>query len=92
MALKHPLVESVIEEQMFNLRISPDDDLAKYGLMKIATYAAQVARAQALGFDPDLLRLTDEEATEAQLRLLKAFEQAGKPVTVVVSGDSEGGA
>ncbi len=42
--------------------------LPEYGIAKVANYAAQVARAQALGFDPDLLRLSDEEADEPARR------------------------
>jgi hypothetical protein len=76
--LNHSLVESVIEEQMGNL--GTDSALVRYGLAKIATYAAQVARAQALGFDPDLLRLSPEEANDEQLRLARAAVAAGKPV------------
>ncbi len=80
-AVYHPLVVDVIAEQMANL--GTDDRLTHYGLTKIATYAAQVARAQALGFDPELLRLSASEANEDQLRLARAAVAAGKPVWLI---------
>lgn len=65
------------------------EGLPGYGMRKVAMYAAQVARAQALGFDPALLSMTDEEATEAQLALARAAVEAGKPVWVIESDSDE---
>lgn len=79
-ALDHDLVKDVIAEQMRNL--GTDSKLVEYGLHKIAMYTASVARAQALGFDPDLLRMSAEEANAAQLELAKAAVASGKPVWV----------
>lgn len=56
-------------------------------LTKIATYAAQVARAQALGFDPELLRLSADEADTAMLAQARMAVASGKPVWLI---DSEG--
>lgn len=78
-ALTHDLVRDVITEQLGNLGKS-DDALVRYGLSKIAMYAASVARAQAFGFDPDLLRLSTEEADEEALRMARLATEAGKPV------------
>ncbi len=78
-ALDTQLMQDVIREQLENLG-REDDPLAKYGLTKIAMYAASVARAQALGFDPDLLRLSADEAHTDQLRLARTAVAAGKPV------------
>lgn len=83
-ALDHDLVSGVIDEQMGN--IGSDSALVRYGLTKIAMYAAQVARAQALGFNPDLLRLSSEEANEEQLKLARAAVAAGKPVLRIDEG------
>lgn len=58
-ALKHPLVIDVIDELIDNLG-KKGDPLVKYGITKVAMYAAQVARAQALGIDPDDLRSTSK--------------------------------
>lgn len=77
-ALDHALVKDVIEEQLGNLGRT-DDGLARYGLTKIAMYTASVARAQALGIDPDDLRHTPEEANASLLRTARAFVAAGKP-------------
>lgn len=85
-ALATPLVQGVIQEQLANLG-REDDSLARYGLMKVATYAAQVARAQALGFDPELLRLNADEADAAMLAKARMAVAAGKPVWLI---DDEG--
>lgn len=60
-ALDHELVVAVMAELRENLGVS-DTGLPAYGIRKVAYYAASVARAQALGFDPNLLRITDSEA------------------------------
>lgn len=78
-ALEHDLVRGVMEEFADNMGFRLDG-LPRYGLMKVAHYAAQVARAQALGFDPDLLRLTDGEADVEMLAKARAAVAAGKPV------------
>ena len=63
-AVLHPITEYAIEELMLNLRnncgLRELDSVVRYGVVKVATYAAQVARAQALGIDPDEMRETKE--------------------------------
>lgn len=59
-SIEHELVEDVIEEFMDNIGLK-DKGLPAYGIRKVALYAAQVARADALGFDPNLLRSTEDE-------------------------------
>ncbi len=76
---KHELVEGVIEEFMDNIGLA-DTGLPAYGIRKVAHYAAMVARAHALGFDPNLLRMTNEEATSHQLDLAARAVVAGIPV------------
>lgn len=78
-ALGTKLVKDVIAEQLDNLGRT-GDALAEYGLAKIAMYAASVARAQALGFDPELLRLSADEANEALLAKARLAVELGKPV------------
>lgn len=78
-ALEHDLVTGVMEEYADNMGFKLEG-LAKYGLTKVAMYAAQVARAQALGFDPDLLRMSDEEADQVMLARARMMVAAGKPV------------
>lgn len=89
-ALKHELVEDVMKEFAENLQRNPDVaregwDSAqfRYGMMKIGAYVAQVARAEALGFDPELLRPSSEEADEQMLRKAQMAVEAGKPVWVI---------
>lgn len=86
-ALEHDLVTGVIDELMDNIRSNFGERaagaLTKYGVSKVAMYAAQVARAQALGFDPNLLRMTAEEAASDQLRLAAEAAVAGVPVTMI---------
>lgn len=81
-ALDHELVQEVMDELAGNLG-EVGNSLVEYGIEKVALYAAQVARAQALGFDPDLLRLSSEEADEESLRLARAAVEAGKPVFLI---------
>lgn len=83
-AVIHDLVAGVIDEQMDNLNRS--DPLARYGLMKIAHYAATVARAQALGFDPELLKVTASEAESEQLRVAAEATLRGIPVYMLDGG------
>lgn len=75
-ALEHQLVRDVMAELRENLGVS-------------AHYAAVVARAQAFGFDPDLLRLSNEEATSEQMRLAAELVLKGVPVHVIEVGDDE---
>jgi stalled ribosome rescue protein Dom34 len=86
-ALKHPRVEHVIDELMGNLRT--DDALVRYGITKVAMVAAQVARAQCLGFDPDLLKMTEEEGNLAMIRRARQMMDAGVPTVLVVAPDDK---
>lgn len=81
-SIEHPLVEGVIEEFMDNIGLA-DSGLPAYGIRKVALYAAQVARAHALGFDPELLRATPEEATSRQLDLAARAVLEGIPVHMI---------
>lgn len=81
-SIKHELVVGVIEEFMDNINLA-DQGLPAYGIRKVAHYAAMVARAHALGFDPNLLRLTNEEATSVQLSLAATAVTLGIPVHMI---------
>ena len=87
-AIQHPVVQDAIDELLFNLG-RKRDSLPHYGISKVASYAAQVARAQALGIDPDLLRQTDDEADQAMRDLARRATEAKVPVWVVKKGDVE---
>lgn len=82
-AVEHELVEGVIEEFMDNIGVA-DRGLPAYGIRKVARYAAMVARAQALGFDPNALRMSGSEASEQQLELIRMAVAAGVPVHTIV--------
>lgn len=84
-SIKHELVEGVIEEFMDNIGLA-DKGLPAYGIRKVAHYAAMVARADALGFDPNLLRMTNAEATSHQLELAARAVLAGIPVHMLDGG------
>ena len=81
--LAHPLVVGVVDEQQDNL-CANGDALVRYGLNKIAMYAAQVSRAMTLGVDPENLRITDEESNERMLRIANICAEAGKPAIIVI--------
>ena len=83
-ALKHPLVVEVIDELIENLGVSKTG-LEKYGITKVAMYAAQVARAQALGIDPDSLRTTDAEDDAHARGMIEMMQRNGIPVTVIAN-------
>jgi hypothetical protein len=82
-ALHHPLVQDALREFAGNMGFDPDRGLPAYGLIKVAATAAQVARAQALGFAPDLLRLTPDESNRLLMERAAALVLAGVPVHVV---------
>lgn len=81
-ALDRGLVQRVLTEFAGNMGFERDG-LPEYGLTKIVLTVAQVARAEALGFDPELLRLTAEEADEEGLKLARIAAESGKPVWVL---------
>lgn len=80
-AIQHPLVTDVVDELMRNL--GTGSPLVEYGIRKVAHYAATVARAQALGIDPDDLRLAPGEAHRAMQRQARAAVSAGLPTTLI---------
>jgi hypothetical protein len=84
-ALRHDLVKGVMAELASNLGVA-GQPLPEYGIAKVASYAAQVARAQALGFDPNLLRLSDAEADADLLAIARKAVETGSP-TWVIRGD-----
>lgn len=85
-ALDHPLVASVIDELLSNLGVSRESD-EFYGIAKVAMYVATVARAQALGIDPDELRMTADEADVALREHAEHLAALGVPVSVVADED-----
>jgi hypothetical protein len=78
-ALDNEMVQNALTEFAGNMGFKRDG-LPEYGLTKIVSYVAQVARAEALGFDPELLRLSSEEADEQLLKLAAMAAEQGKPV------------
>lgn len=86
-ALKHPVVREVMDEYLGNMQ-ARGSALARYGLTKCMSYAAQVARAEALGIDPEALRMTDAEIGEHMRTIIDAAYRAGKPVIGVVAPDA----
>jgi hypothetical protein len=81
-ALDQDLVQSTLSEFASNMGFKREG-LPEYGLAKIVSVVAQVARAEALGFDPELLRLSSSEAAEQQLRLAQIAAKTGKPIFVL---------
>lgn len=82
-------VQTVMQEFADNMGFKLKG-LLKYGLMKVISYTAQVARAQALGFDPELLRMTPDEANEQMLEKARIAVESGKPVWVMEAGEESG--
>lgn len=83
---KHELIDSVLTEFAENMNFKREG-LPEYGLQKIVTYVAQIVLARARGFEPELLKMSDEEFNEHQRNLINLFVEAGKPV--VVMGDPD---
>lgn len=81
-ATEHELVLHAVRNIADNLGIG-DGGIAWNALLKVAQVSAQVARAQALGFDPALLRLTAEEADDDLVRRAAEIVLAGVPVRVI---------
>ncbi len=86
-AVLHDLSQETIDELLDNLG-TDRNGLPYYGILKVCGIVAQVARAQAIGIDPDTLRMTDEESGAALRNRMQAFMDAGLPV-VGVAVDSE---
>lgn len=89
-AIAHPITQEAIDELLFNLR-SSRNRMEYYGLLKICNVVGHIARAQALGIDPETLRMTDDEASEVVRDRIRAVADAGNPVIVVDGGESEVG-
>ena len=81
-AVLHELTQESIDELLRNLG-ADRESLPYYGILKVCNVAAQIARAHALGIDPETLRMTDEEATAAMVALARSFAASGKPVIVI---------
>lgn len=92
-AFQQPLVKSCVDEFVENMRANVGVDISEglpsYGLHKCMSAAMQVARAEALGFDPELLRLSSAEATEQQLKLAETAAKLGKPVWIIEAGSGD---
>lgn len=81
-AIFHPITERAIEELLFNLN-KDQSSMEYYGIIKLCNTVGQVARAQALGIDPEILRMSDAEAQEAMLQMVNVFAANGGKVIVV---------
>ena len=81
-SLEHKLVKDAIDEFLFNLK-TDKNSFVYYGIMKVAMYVASIARAQALGFDPKLLRLTPDEGNERLLNFAAQLVLKDKDVTII---------
>ncbi len=86
-AVLHDLSQETIDELLVNLKLDRNG-LPYYGILKVCNIVAQVARAQALGIDPETLRMTSEESVAAFRNRMAVFVNAGLPVVGVVV-DSE---
>jgi len=86
-AFDHPIVKETLDEFIDNMRHNRGVDLSKglpsVGLNKVKMAVALVARAQALGIDPDLLRLSNDEASAEIIAMAKRVHEKGVPVFVV---------
>ena len=81
-ALAHPLVQNVMTEFMDNIGIAMEG-LPRYGITKVAHYAATVARAQALGIDIEELRTTASEHMDHAMDIAARMLVADKEVIFV---------
>ena len=84
-SIQHPVVRGAMEEFALNMRFELRG-LPEYGLEKVTQYAAIAARCEALGIDPDAMRMDDDEVAEHRAKLARAFLDDGKPVVVVETG------
>lgn len=80
------MMQDVMEEFAENMGFKLAG-LPKYGLMKVAGYAAQIARAQTLGIDPELLRMAPTETTSHQLWLAATAAFKGVPTYLIEAGE-----
>lgn len=88
-AWTHPMVAEVMQEYADNMGFDSKVGLPAYGMMKVAMYAAQVARAQALGIDPELLKMTADEQNSELLRRAAEASFRGVPVYMIEMEDRD---
>lgn len=88
-AWENEMVQNALTEFAGNMGFKREG-LPEFGLSKIVSYVAQVARAEALGFDPYLLRMSDAEIDASMLRLAEIAAKAGKPVWAIGEDKSAG--
>lgn len=81
-AVDHPTVRQAMEEYAENMRFELSG-LPAYGLEKVARYAAMVARCQAVGVDPDEMRLTPAESRSALLHKAADLVYEGIPTMLI---------
>ncbi|MDX8151106.1 hypothetical protein SK069_05840 [Patulibacter brassicae] len=81
-ALTFEPLRNAMKEFAMNMGFALDGP-PEFGLMKVASIAAQAARAHALGFDPELLRLSADEADEHLLAIARLAAERGVPVWVI---------
>lgn len=86
-ALDNEMVQHVLTEFAGNMGFKRAG-LPEYGMTKIVLTVAAIARAEALGFDPELLRLTPGEADEELLKKARIAAESGKPVWVIGGSDA----
>lgn len=87
-AANHTIVQRACLEFANNMGFD-FSGLPRYGLLKIANYAAQVARAQALGIDPQLLTLTEDEARSEAYRIAAMAVEQGVPIRFIDEYEGE---
>jgi len=76
-----PILDRVVREFAENMGFEYAG-LPRYGLVKIVAYTAHVVLARARGFDPELLRLTNDEVNAQMLTIMDALAKADVPVIV----------
>ncbi len=81
-ALSHDLVTNAREEALRN-HGGKEGDLLWCSFAKVAMYTASVSRAQALGINPDELRLSSEESRASLQARARRSVELGKPTFLI---------
>lgn len=81
----HTIVQAGIAEYCENMGIEPDT-IEYYGLLKVVSYTAQIARAMALEIDPETLRMTPAEAAHFEFEeYIHIMSMPGLPTVIIVA-------
>lgn len=87
-AILHDITQQTIDELLTNLGVTRES-LVHYGILKVCNVAAQIARAHALGIDPETLIMTPDEAADVMARWGGGFGTSSTAVVMMWNTETD---